>query len=93
MAGLPELFPDLGEAWIVANVVQYTGDSDLSNATSSEFTLKEINVARLQNIACQSMGGMFMQQHMLIVEPVNTILREFLMDHLGQPQWSLEEWH
>ncbi len=25
MAGLPELFPDLGEAWIVANVVQYTG--------------------------------------------------------------------
>ena len=27
MAGLPELFPDLGEAWIVANVVQYTGDS------------------------------------------------------------------
>ena len=40
MAGLPELFPDLGEAWIVANVVQYTGDSDLSDATSSEFTLK-----------------------------------------------------
>ena len=40
MAGLPELFPDLGEAWLVANVVQYTGDSDLSNATSSEFTLK-----------------------------------------------------
>ena len=40
MAGLPELFPDLGEAWIVANVVRYTGDSDLSNATSSEFTLK-----------------------------------------------------
>ena len=40
MAGLPELFPDLGEAWIVANVVEYTGDSDLSNATSSEFTLK-----------------------------------------------------
>lgn len=40
MAGLPELFPDLGEAWIVTNVVQYTGDSDLSNATSSEFTLK-----------------------------------------------------
>jgi hypothetical protein len=31
---------DLGEAWIVANVVKYTGDSDLSNATSSEFTLK-----------------------------------------------------
>ena len=40
MAGLPELFPDLGEAWIVANVVEYTGDSDLSNAISSEFTLK-----------------------------------------------------
>jgi len=40
MAALPELFPDLGEAWLVANVVQYTGDSDLSNATSSEFTLK-----------------------------------------------------
>ena len=40
MAGLPELFSDLGEAWIVVNVVQYTGDSDLSNATSSEFTLK-----------------------------------------------------
>jgi len=40
MAALPELFPNLGEAWIVANVVQYTGDSDLSNATSSEFTLK-----------------------------------------------------
>jgi hypothetical protein len=40
MAGLPELFTDLGEAWIVANVVKYTGDSDLSNATSSEFTLK-----------------------------------------------------
>ena len=40
MAGLPEIFPELGEAWIVTNVVQYTGDSDLSNATSSEFTLK-----------------------------------------------------
>ena len=40
MAGLPELFPDLGEAWIVAIVVQYTGDSDLSDATSSEFTLR-----------------------------------------------------
>ena len=40
MAGLPELFPQLGEAWLVANVVEYTGDSDLSNATSSEFTLK-----------------------------------------------------
>jgi len=40
MAGLPELFPSLGEAWIVANVIQYTGDSDLSNATSSEFTLR-----------------------------------------------------
>ncbi len=40
MAALPELFPSLGEAWIVANMVQYTGDSDLSNATSSEFTLK-----------------------------------------------------
>tara|TARA_Y100000385_G_C13099986_1_gene643910 strand:+ start:201 stop:4142 length:3942 start_codon:yes stop_codon:yes gene_type:complete len=40
MAGLPELFPDLGEAWIVANVIEYTGDSDLSDATSSEFTLK-----------------------------------------------------
>ena len=40
MAGLPELFPSLGEAWLVANVVQYTGDSDLSNATSSEFTLR-----------------------------------------------------
>jgi hypothetical protein len=40
MAALPELFPSLGEAWIVANMVQYTGDSDLSNATSSEFTLR-----------------------------------------------------
>lgn len=40
MSALPELFPSLGEAWIVANVVQYTGDSDLSNATSSEFTLR-----------------------------------------------------
>ncbi|HIC40047.1 MAG TPA: hypothetical protein EYO74_01395, partial [Piscirickettsiaceae bacterium] len=40
MAALPELFSSLGEAWIVANVVQYTGDSDLSNATLSEFTLK-----------------------------------------------------
>ena len=40
MSGLPELFPSLGEAWLVANVVQYTGDSDLSNATSSEFTLR-----------------------------------------------------
>jgi len=40
MAALPELFPSLGEAWIVANVVQYTGDSDLSNAILSEFTLK-----------------------------------------------------
>ena len=55
--------------------------------------LKETNAARLQNIACQSMGVMFMLQHMLIVEPVNTILVEFLSGHLGQRQWSLEEWH
>ena len=40
LGGLPEIFSDLGEAWLVANVVQYTGDDDLSDATSSEFTLK-----------------------------------------------------
>ena len=40
LGGLPEIFSDLGEAWIVANVVQYTGDDDLSDATSSEFTLR-----------------------------------------------------
>ena len=40
LGGLPEIFSDLGEAWLVANVVQYTGDDDLSDATSSEFTLR-----------------------------------------------------
>ena len=40
LGGLPEIFSQLGEAWIVANVIQYTGDDDLSDATSSEFTLR-----------------------------------------------------
>jgi len=40
MAGLPEYFSDLGEAWISANVVEYTGDADLSDAVVSEFTLR-----------------------------------------------------
>jgi len=56
MAALPELFPSLGEAWIVANVVEYTGDSDLSNATLSEFTLRGNKCGSAQEY-CLSVDG------------------------------------
>ena len=50
-------------------------------------------MAQQKSTAYQLMDGMYTQQHMLIVEPVSTILVELLTDHHGQRQWFLEEWH
>ncbi|MDA9890200.1 S8 family serine peptidase [Candidatus Pelagibacter sp.] len=38
MAGLPEFFPDLAEAWLTVNLSDFTGSS-LSGASESDFTL------------------------------------------------------
>jgi len=38
MAGLPELYPELAEAWVAVGVIDFTG-SDMSSAVESDFTL------------------------------------------------------